>query len=122
MHTRLIPLSQTLWIGYALRSGSGYFGFLDAYAQAHARYSPGSIGRVATMTYVFGATDAASFDPAFDPRYTVGARLFPSTRERVDLLVSTGGAVARAVLRAAPHAHRLGFVAPGGGAGGGVAG
>ncbi|MFF1529985.1 GNAT family N-acetyltransferase [Cellulomonas sp. NPDC058312] len=108
---RLAAGGQTLWIGYALRSGSGYFGFLDAYAQAHARYSPGSIGRVATMTYVFGTTDAAVFDPAFDARYTVGARLFPSTRDRVDLLVATGGAVARTVLRAAPHAHRLGLAA-----------
>lgn len=106
---RLAAGGQTLWIGYALRSGSGYFGFLDAYAQEHARYSPGSVGRVATMTYLFGTTDAAFFDPAFDARYAVGARLFPDSREHVDLLVAGSGPVAGAVLRAVPLAQRLGL-------------
>ncbi|WP_147525125.1 GNAT family N-acetyltransferase [Cellulomonas timonensis] len=104
---RLAAGGQTLWIGYGLRSGGAYFGFLDAYAEDHARYSPGSIGRIAAMTHVFGSTDAPFFDPAFEARYSTGARIFPDRREQVDLLVSTKGLAARSVLRAAPLAQRL---------------
>lgn len=103
---RLAAGGETLWIGYALRSGGAYFGFLDAYAAGHRRYSPGSVGRVASMTYLFGTTDASFFDPAFDARYAVGARLFPDTRTHVDLLLATGP-VGRAALRALPMASRL---------------
>ncbi|RMI09368.1 GNAT family N-acetyltransferase [Cellulomonas triticagri] len=108
---RLAAGGQTLWIGYALRSGSGYFGFLDAYAQEHGRYSPGSLGRLATMTYLFGTTDAAFFDPAFDARYTVGARLFPVAREHVDLLVAGSGPLAATVLRSLPAARTVAHAA-----------
>lgn len=107
---RLAAGGTTLWTGYALRSGSGWFGFLDAYAEAHRRYSPGSIGRVANMTYLLATTDAPFFDPAFDARYATGARIFPTTRTHVDLLVATGGPVAGAVLRAVSAARRLGLV------------
>ncbi|TKR27203.1 GNAT family N-acetyltransferase [Cellulomonas hominis] len=107
---RLAAGGATLWTGYALRSGTAWFGFLDAYAEAHRRYSPGSVGRVASMTYLLATTDAPFFDPAFDSRYATGARIFPSTRTHVDLLVATGGPVAAAVLRAVPSARRLGLV------------
>lgn len=107
---RLAAGGTTLWTGYALRSGSAWFGFLDAYAEAHRRYSPGSIGRVANMTYLLATTDAPFFDPAFDARYATGARIFPSSRTHIDLLVATGGPVAGAVLRAVPAARRLGLV------------
>lgn len=108
---RLAAGGQTLWIGYALRSGGAYFGFLDAYAEQHARYSPGSVGRVASMTYLFGTTDTPFFDPAFDSRYATGARIFPDQRTHVDLLLSTRGVTAHAVLRAAPTAQRWGLLA-----------
>lgn len=107
---RLAAGGETLWMGYALRSGSAYFGFLDAYAERHRRYSPGSVGRIASMTYLFGTTDAPFFDPAFDSRYATGARIFPDSRDHVDLLVATGGPAARALLRAVPAARRLGLV------------
>ncbi|WP_454049798.1 GNAT family N-acetyltransferase [Cellulomonas sp. Marseille-Q8402] len=107
---RLAAGGETLWMGYALRSGSAYFGFLDAYAERHRRFSPGSVGRIASMTYLFATTDAPFFDPAFDSRYATGARIFPDSRDHVDLLVATGGPAARAVLRAVPAARRLGLV------------
>lgn len=105
--TQLAAGGQTLWIGYVLRSGGACFGLLDAYAQDHARYSPGSIGRTAEMTQVFSATDAPFFDPAFDARYATAARIFPDRRTQVDLLVATRGLTARTVLRAVPLARRL---------------
>ncbi|WHP16864.1 GNAT family N-acetyltransferase [Cellulomonas sp. ES6] len=108
---RLAAGGQTLWHGYALRSGGAYFGFLDAYAEQHRRYSPGAIGRIANLTYLFATTDAPFFDPGFDSRYTAGARLFPASRPVVDVLVSTRGLTAHAVLRAAPTARRLGLLA-----------
>lgn len=108
---RLAAGGETLWIGYGVRSGGAYFGFLDAYADEHRRYSPGSIGRVALLTAVLASTDAPFFDPGFDSRYAVGARLFPASRPVVDLLVSTRGVTARTVLRAAPVARRLGLLA-----------
>jgi hypothetical protein len=49
-------------------------------------------------------------DPAFDSRYATGARIFPDSRDHVDLLVATGGPTARALLRAVPAARRLGLV------------
>jgi CelD/BcsL family acetyltransferase involved in cellulose biosynthesis len=107
---RLAAGGQTLWIGYALRSGGAFFGFLDAYAERHRRFSPGSIGRVASMTYLFATTDAPFFDPAFDSRYATGARIFPDCRTHVDLLVSTRGLTAATVLRAAPVAQRFGML------------
>jgi len=107
---RLAAGGETLWTGYSLRSGPAWFGFLDAYAEAHRRYSPGSIGRVASMTYLFATTDAPFFDPAFDARYATGARIFPGRRTHVDLLVATGGPTARGVLRALPLGRRLGVV------------
>lgn len=108
---RLAAGGQTQWIGYGVRSGGAYFGFLDAYAEQHRRYSPGSIGRVVILTYLLGSTDAPFFDPGFDSRYTVGARLFPVARPVVDLLVSARGLTARSVVRAAPVARRLGLLA-----------
>lgn len=108
---RLAAGGQTLWIGYGLRSGGAYFGFLDAYAEQHRRYSPGSIGRIANLTYLLGSTDAAFFDPGFDSRYATGARLFPDSRPVVDLLVSAGGMTARTMVRAAPAARRFGLLA-----------
>jgi hypothetical protein len=107
---RLAAGGQTLWTGYALRSGSAWFGFLDAYAEAHRRYSPGSIGRVASLTHLLATTDAPFFDPAFDARYATGARIFPASRTHVDLLVAAGGPAAHAVLRAVPAARRLGLL------------
>ncbi|WP_159066896.1 GNAT family N-acetyltransferase [Cellulomonas timonensis] len=104
--TQLAAAGQTLWIGYVLRSGGACFGFLDAYAQEHAKYSPGSIGRNAEMTQVFRVTDAPFFDPAFDARYATATRLFPDRRTQVDLLVATRGLAARTLLRAAPLAQR----------------
>jgi hypothetical protein len=62
------------------------------------------------MTYLLATTDAPFFDPAFDARYATGARIFPSSRTHIDLLVATGGPVAGAVLRAVPAARRLGLV------------
>jgi hypothetical protein len=106
--TRLSAGDQTLWIGYALRSGPVAFGYLDTYAEQHARYSPGSVGRVATMTHLLTATSATAFDPSFDARYTAVTRLFPDRRDRADLLVPTGGPLAAlavaAVRRRASHA------------------
>ncbi len=101
--TQLMAGGQTLWIGYVLRSGGACFGFLDAYAQEHAKYSPGSIGRNAEMTQVFRITDAPFFDPAFDARYATATRIFPDRRT---LLVATRGLAARTLLRAAPLAQR----------------
>lgn len=98
--TRLSAGGRTLWIGYALRSGGVPFGYLDAFAEEHARFSPGSLGRVAMMTHVLTATPAPAFDPAFDPRYGAVTRLFPDRRTYADLLVPTGGPVARAVVEA----------------------
>jgi CelD/BcsL family acetyltransferase involved in cellulose biosynthesis len=106
---RLAAGGRTLWMGYSLRSGGTWFGFLDAYAEEHARFSPGAIGRLAEMTHVFAATDADVLDPAFDARYVTGGQAYPDRREYVDLLVSTRGLVARTAVRAAPVAQRLGL-------------
>lgn len=108
---RVAAAGQTLWIGYGLRSGGAYFGFLDAYAEEHRRFSPGSVGRLMNLTYLLGSTDAPFFDPGFDSRYQVGARLFPASRPVVDLLVSVGGVTARSAVRTAPVARRLGLIA-----------
>jgi hypothetical protein len=97
---RLSAGGQTVWIGYALCSGGMAFGYLDAYAEEHARYSPGSVGRVATMTHLLTSTPVTAFDPSFDARYTAVTRLFPDRRDRVDLLVPTGGPLSTAVVAA----------------------
>ncbi|RMI12552.1 GNAT family N-acetyltransferase [Cellulomonas triticagri] len=99
----------TQWTGYSLRSGGTYFGFLDAYAEEHRQHSPGALGRLAEISYLFAATDAPALDPAFDARYVTGAQLYPDRRTYADVLVSTGGVVARTAVRAAPVARRLGF-------------
>jgi CelD/BcsL family acetyltransferase involved in cellulose biosynthesis len=106
---RLAAGGETLWMGCSLRSGGTWFGFLDAYAEQHARFSPGAIGRLAEMTHVFAATDAEVLDPAFDARYVTGGETYPDRREHVDLLVSTRGLVARTAVRAAPVAQRFGL-------------
>ncbi|WP_213280761.1 GNAT family N-acetyltransferase [Cellulomonas hominis] len=108
---RLAAGGETVWTGYALRSGGAYFGFLDAYAERHRRFSPGSIGRVASMTYLFATTDAPFFDPAFDSRYATGARIFPDCREHVDLLVATGRPAATALRVAQRVVQRRGALA-----------
>lgn len=106
---RLAAGGQTLWMGCSLRSGGTYFGFVDAYAERFRQHSPGAIGRLVELGYVFAATDAPHLDPAFDARYATGARLYPDQRTHVDLLLSTRGLVAHAAVRAAPVARRLGF-------------
>ncbi|HEY0188999.1 MAG TPA: GNAT family N-acetyltransferase [Cellulomonas sp.] len=106
---RLAAGGETVWTGYTLRSGGTWFGFLDAYAERHRRLSPGALGRLAELTHLFATTDAVHLDPAFEGRYATGTRLYPDRREHVDLLVSTRGLVARAAVRAAPVAHRLGL-------------
>lgn len=108
---RLTAGDRTLWIGYLLRSGDSYFGFLDAFDEDARRFSPGALGRLAALTHVFTHTDAPLFDPGFDARYTVGARLFPDRREQVDVLVATGGALPRLVVAGWPWAVRAGAVA-----------
>lgn len=108
---RLTAGDQTVWTGFQVRSGGGWFGALDAYDERFRRYSPGSIGRIATMTYLLGTTDAPFVDPGFGSSYAVGSRIWPAARAQVDLLVSTRGVAAHAVLRAAPLARRLGLVA-----------
>lgn len=110
---RLAAGGQTLFLGYSLRSGGSYFGFLDAYAEEHRKHSPGAIGRLAETAHVFAATDADVMDPAFDARYVTGTQLYPDRRTYADLLVSTRGVVARTAVRAAPVAQRLGLGARG---------
>ncbi|WP_454048922.1 GNAT family N-acetyltransferase [Cellulomonas sp. Marseille-Q8402] len=106
---RLVAGGMTVWAGYSLRSGGAYFGFLDSFAEEHRRFSPGALGRLAEAAHVFGSTDAACLDPAFDARYEVGAQLYPDRRTHVDLLISTRGLVARTAVRAAPVAQRFGI-------------
>jgi len=108
---RLTAGDETLWTGFLVRSGGGWFGVLDAYDERFRRFSPGSIGRIAATTYLLGTTDAPFVDPGFGSSYAVGARLWPAPRPQVDLLVATGGPAADAVLRAAPLARRVGLVA-----------
>lgn len=108
---RLAAGGTTLWTGYQVRSGGGWFGMLDAYDEQFRRFSPGSVGRIAMMTYLLGTTDAPFIDPGFSSHYAVGARIWPAARPQVDLLVSTRGLAAHAVLRAAPLARRFGRVA-----------
>lgn len=103
---RLAAGDHTLWIGYLLRSGDTWFKFLDAYAEQFRPFSPGTLGRLAAITHVFTQTDAPLFDPGFDARYTVGARLFPDRREQVDVVVATGGVWPSAVVRTWPWVRR----------------
>jgi hypothetical protein len=107
---RLCAGGSTQFLCYTLRSGGAYFGFLDTYAERHRKFSPGAIGRLAETAHVLGSTSAPFFDPAFGARYTEGALLYPHRREYVDLLVAAHGAAARAVVRGAPLAGRLGFL------------
>lgn len=107
---RLRAGGSTQFLCYTLRSGGAYFGFLDTYAEQHRKFSPGSIGRLAETAHVLGSTSAPFFDPAFGARYTESALLYPHRREYVDLLVAAHGPVARAVLRGAPLAARLGML------------
>lgn len=109
MVLRLTAGGDTVYLSYALRSGGTYFGFLDAFDERYAKYSPGAVGRLAELTYVLGSTDAPALDPAFDARYAAGTRLYPERREQADLLVSTRGLVARTAVRAAPVAARFGI-------------
>jgi CelD/BcsL family acetyltransferase involved in cellulose biosynthesis len=106
---RLTGGGRTLWMGYTLRSGGAYFGFLDAYAEDFRKESPGAIGRLAETAHVFAATDAECVDPAFDARYVSGTQLYPDRRAYADLLISTRGLVARTAVRAAPVAQRFGL-------------
>lgn len=108
---RIVAGGRTQWTGYSLRSGGAYVGFLDAFAEEHRHLSPGAIGRLVELTHVLTATDARHLDPAFDPRYAVGATIYPDRRTHVDLLVSVRGLVARSAVRAAPVARRIGFKA-----------
>jgi CelD/BcsL family acetyltransferase involved in cellulose biosynthesis len=108
---RLAAAGTTLWTGFQVRSGGGWFGMLDAYDERFRRFSPGSVGRIAMMTYLLGTTDAPFIDPGFSSHYAVGARIWPAARPQVDLLVSARGLAAHAVLRAAPLARRFGLVA-----------
>jgi hypothetical protein len=108
---RITAGGSTQWMGYSLRSGGAYVGFLDAFAEEHHHLSPGAIGRLVELTHVLTATDARHLDPAFDPRYAVGATVYPDRRTHVDLLVSVRGLVARSAVRAAPVARRIGFKA-----------
>lgn len=108
---RLTAGEETVWTGFQVRSGGGWFGALDAYDERFRRFSPGSIGRIATMTYLLGTTDAPFVDPGFGSSYAVGARIWPASRAQVDLLIATRGPTAHAVLRAAPLARRFGLVA-----------
>lgn len=104
---RLTAGDQTLWAGFHVRSGGAWFGMLDAYDERFRRFSPGSVGRLAALTYLLGTTDAPFVDPGFGSHYAVGARLWPAARPQVDLLVAARGPAAHAVLRAAPLARRL---------------
>lgn len=106
---RLTAGGETVYLSYALRSGGTFFGFLDAYAERFAKFSPGALGRLAELTYVLGSTDALAFDPAFDPRYVAGTQLYPERRGQADLLVSTRGLVSRTAVLAAPVAARFGI-------------
>lgn len=106
---RLAAGGRTLFLGYSLRSGGSYFGFLDTFAEEFRKYSPGAIGRLAETAHVFAATDADAVDPAFDARYVTGTQLYPDRRAYADLLVSTRGLVARTAVRAAPVAQRFGL-------------
>jgi CelD/BcsL family acetyltransferase involved in cellulose biosynthesis len=108
---RLAAGGTTLWTGYQVRSGGAWFGMLDAYDERFRRFSPGSVGRLAMLGYLLGTTDAPFVDPGFSSHYAVGARIWPAARAQVDLLVSTRGLAAHAVLRAAPLARRFGLVA-----------
>ncbi|GIG37786.1 GNAT family N-acetyltransferase [Cellulomonas pakistanensis] len=108
---RLTAGGETVWAGFQVRSGGGWFGLLDAYDERFRRFSPGSVGRIACMTYLLGATDAPFVDPGFGSHYAVGARLWPAARPQVDLLVAARGPAAHAVLRAVPLARRLGVAA-----------
>lgn len=106
---RLDAGGTTQWTGYSLRSGGTYFGFLDAYREEHRQLSPGALGRLAEISYLFAATDAPALDPAFDARYVTGAQLYPDRRTYADVLVSTRGLVAHTAVRAAPVARRFGL-------------
>lgn len=108
---RLTAGGETIWSGFQVRSGGGWFGLLDAYDERFRRFSPGSVGRIACMTYLLGTTDAPFVDPGFGSHYAVGARLWPAARPQVDLLVAARGPAAHAVLRAVPLARRLGVAA-----------
>ena len=107
---RLSAGGTTVWTGYQVRSGGAWFGMLDAYDERFRRFSPGSVGRLATLTYLLGTTDAPFVDPGFSSHYAVGTRIWPAARPQVDLLVSTRGLAAHTVLRAAPLARRFGLV------------
>jgi CelD/BcsL family acetyltransferase involved in cellulose biosynthesis len=108
---RLAAGGRTLWTGYQVRSGGAWFGLLDAYDEEFRRFSPGSVGRLAMMTYLLGTTDAPFVDPGFGSHYAVGARIWPAAREQVDLLVSARGLAAHAMVRAVPLARRFRLVA-----------
>jgi CelD/BcsL family acetyltransferase involved in cellulose biosynthesis len=108
---RLSAGGETIWAGFHVRSGGGWFGLLDAYDERFRRFSPGSVGRLAAMTYLLGTTDAPFVDPGFGSHYAVGARLWPAARPQVDLLVAARGPAAHVVLRAVPLARRLGVAA-----------
>ena len=108
---RLTAGGETIWSGFHVRSGGGWFGLLDAYDERFRRFSPGSVGRLASLTFLLGTTDAPFVDPGFGSHYAVGARLWPAARPQVDLLVAARGPAAHAVLRAVPLARRLGVAA-----------
>lgn len=108
---RLTAGGETIWSGFYVRSGGGWFGLLDAYDERFRRFSPGSVGRLAAMTSLLGTTDAPFVDPGFGSHYAVGARLWPTARPQVDVLVAARGPAAHAVLRAVPLARRLGVAA-----------
>lgn len=96
-----------VYMGVSLQVGNGMFGCLDTYDERFAKYRAGSIGRIANWKRTLTDPTIRFFDPNLGSFYVDSTRLFPHRRPHVTLLLATGGAFSRTLVRAVPALHIL---------------
>lgn len=99
----LVGGGTTVYASAVIRSGTGLFGYLDTYDEAHADLGPGVVGRVMTQELVAARGDVSLFDPCIHPKFTVPSTLYPGRRDLVGLMVAVRGPVARTCVGTAPR-------------------
>ncbi|WP_127818010.1 GNAT family N-acetyltransferase [Microbacterium sp. CPCC 204701] len=90
---RLGTADETIYMTVVLRAGNGAFGFHDAYNEAYAKHSPGTIGRLLEMELAATTNGSTYFDPSMDDaKYPTSAGLYPDARTYRSRLIGLRGA------------------------------
>jgi hypothetical protein len=90
---------EVVFVSVVLRAGDRLYSLMDTYDERFAKFSPGSIGRVAEQEHVLEHTDATLFDPCLHPRHTVPTGLYRDRRTLRGVVIAPRGTVGRALLR-----------------------